>query len=656
MTKEGLYELIEERKLELEDQMKNSDPDLDRLKEIVEGHNLYKVEDLAKLDLVELFPLILKYENQDLYDYYKKNFDGRWENFMQYGFYNENRYDGITKGKMLLAILGAGNVFANYFLLKTGNQNYTLHERAQLADNFSVYNYDLEDVLKRFPGFKVLSDSIKTDENKKVILEHIQWLSKLVIFNCKPIFACELLIIFKCHIDDYNYALEKRTLFEENCEELKYLSSAADVAVKKISDLSKKNLNLSGALSHFNKMYNREFQKRETFLKKLKRTINKYDSFKESFESTLAKNEVVDGAKLVDGLDEDIKKGALGIIYEHNKKFYDEQAIKYQSLQQNEVLQFQLLLEGYGIEPGTYVVSDIMRYSVDSTRRFLDKLKEINIVEPDLLVDILRFGNIDAINNSYKYIKRGIISTEFLKENIEFFDSESGIYKNAMDNILSFLDNSFSPNYVSSNQDVLLIENSLLVTNLDTIKQYGFSKDIKSCLLNESNLAELFDVIIELGYEDRLESDLDIASYGRDRWKRIELLKQLGVVVEDSELDDILESNSFFVADDELDNYIFRAFDGVSGQLSSSNDVKGDLAILEQYNETSRTYNINGVIISKNKVIRNLSRLNKESISQQEKLFVSILGDRSITQGEYDEVIKAFDVKDYKIFNKINCN
>lgn len=674
MTKKGLYDLIEAKKVELEEELSNSDPDFDRLKEIVEGHNFYKVEDLAKLDLIELFSLILKFENQDQYDYYMENFKERFEKLvMGKKVKAKSQYIISSEFQYLYAIAVSYQIAAKKYL------EVNKGEPKELADKFFVDRQDFEHFFGEYKSYKDECDLLCSKYDLDEAMDEVQWLGKLSMFQKGQVSAYDFLVLLYGYIDSYNcIMLGKKIKNSETLKDIKsgnviysmpevndnfisddiedYVFSLVDARATECLKQARDAFHINKIIPAFIKFYNSTLQKNENSTRLLKRKISKYSHLLENFDNILSQKEVVDVAKIVDGLDEDIKTAVLSVIYEHNKTFYDEQNLEYQTLQENEDLQFQLFLKDYGIELGTYDVLDIRKCSLDSIKSFLDKLKEINIFEPDLLVNILKVGNIDAINSSYKYIKRGIISTEFLKENIDFFDFNSNVHSNVMANILSFLDNSFSPNYISSNQDVLLIENSLLSTNLDTIKQYGFSKDIKSDLLKESSLAELFDVIIELGYEDRLEEDLDIASYGRNKWKRIELLKQLGVIIEDSDLEEVLDSKCFFVSDDELDNYIFRVFDETSGEVCSSKDISSDLAVLEQFNLTKRSYDINGVVVSKNKVMRNLGRLNKESVSQQEKLFVSLLSGRSVTKDEYEQVIKAFDVDACKVFSKINCN
>ena len=87
MTKTELLKLIEERLIHLIAHKEDDfDEDINRLKLIVlKSGNFEDPEELLKIDLDELFYLVLKAEDKKLYDYAKENILPKYPNFFKEG-------------------------------------------------------------------------------------------------------------------------------------------------------------------------------------------------------------------------------------------------------------------------------------------------------------------------------------------------------------------------------------------------------------------------------------------------------------------------------------------------------------------------------------------------------------------------------------------
>ena len=143
------------------------------------------------------------------------------------------------------------------------------------------------------------------------------------------------------------------------------------------------------------------------------------------------------------------------------------------------------------------------------------------------------------------------------------------------------------------------------------------------------------DTLLELGYETALVEDLSILNY-QNNFKRLYLLKILNIPVESiGELKQVLSSEKFIVPTDTIDSYLYNA--------NISQEKQPDLEIipsefLSEYSASSRTYNINGILISKNKVKRNIQNLD-ESISSAN--FLTFLTTNSILSDEEFSILKS---------------
>ena len=97
--------------------------------------------------------------------------------------------------------------------------------------------------------------------------------------------------------------------------------------------------------------------------------------------------------------------------------------------------------------------------------------------------------------------------------------------------------------------------------NITLLGRYRLINSIKSetniNFLTEEQLEEKIDMIIELGYYEYLKEDIEILNYNESRIKRLIVLQQANIPVEDLEtIEDILESPKFVVEDGEIDEYI----------------------------------------------------------------------------------------------------
>ena len=159
--------------------------------------------------------------------------------------------------------------------------------------------------------------------------------------------------------------------------------------------------------------------------------------------------------------------------------------------------------------------------------------------------------------------------------------------------------------------------------------------------LSNKDLASSIDVLLELGYESYLEEDIELLNYA-NYFKRLQVLKSLNMPVSSKEeLLSILTTEKFFIADDALDSYIYNATPyNLPTRVTVIPEAKKknpDIERLADYQETIRTYNVGGVIFSKNKTHKNLSLI-ATSGKTSDRLLYGLTKDTILTDEEFASV------------------
>ena len=98
------------------------------------------------------------------------------------------------------------------------------------------------------------------------------------------------------------------------------------------------------------------------------------------------------------------------------------------------------------------------------------------------------------------------------------------------------------------------------------------------------------------------------------------------------ELKEILTTEQFLLADEDIMKYVEQ----INTSSIQITDIPDEVTRLKQF-ETTRTYNVNGVILSKNRVQRNYHE-SKEDEEVENKAMYSILHNSIMTQTEYETI------------------
>lgn len=374
-------------------------------------------------------------------------------------------------------------------------------------------------------------------------------------------------------------------------------------------------------------IFNRRFRQNCPSLEDMKNTIRKFvegleiaernyyksaqleqyhnDNALNTLEKELEKPEITNVRPIIKRVvDEQIKEVILAIVYKHNLNYARGLNKEYDKLMSNSTTRYLSLLHEYGITIKEEDLGDIKANSIEDLTEILSILKSL-VLSEDLFLPIINITNLETVKEIKEYVTKGYISKTLLSNNIELFNNDNNLLNVVKTNINLFNNYGLNPTTFSEIEEILFIDSTLLDKNLNLLESYNLIKSIKnssnySFLLN-SSLELLIDKYLELGYESLLEIDLDILNYSDTR--RVEILANMGIILDKEEFIEMFEYDKFFIPDEILDDYIPSTVQ-VEGSLDLTKEE------LLEYRKTTRTLEINGKLISLNKVQRALS-LNK---------------------------------------------
>lgn len=385
--------------------------------------------------------------------------------------------------------------------------------------------------------------------------------------------------------------------------------------------------------AHYEKLTSIERSKKRN----AQRDLNTYETLEKKIRELLTNNtEITDVANILSKVSEpEIRLSVLKLIYQHNQEYYEQLIKEYETLSNNSIISYKKILNDYGIVNAD--IKTIMHNPAEVVESILAKIKQLNITEELIIIKILQITDKDTFETIYGLIIHGQLTLDFATKNLLIFSKETIEYKNLIINVSLFKELGFNPNNLNNSQQIFISNPNTIATNIEILKIYGFEKnfkkDIDYSFLSNPNLMSIIDIMLELGLEKFLEEDLSILNYYKNI-NRLRVLKELNIEVETKEeLIELLTTTSFLVPDNMIESYI-------STQNEDEIDIEGipdDLEVLRDYQKTSRVYDINGVLLSKNRIKRNYHDL--EGV--ENRLAKSIFKGAQISPKDYEIISKT---------------
>lgn len=429
------------------------------------------------------------------------------------------------------------------------------------------------------------------------------------------------MIALRDDYDKFNQALE---IYGPNSKERKFLVQSFKDDFD-ITEISKNFRYMRGYYEEISKEFNSR-----------KKTANKelsiYRALEQKIVQAIQKEEITDVRKLISKInDEEIKLKVLQLVYEHNKDYYEKLLAEYNELSQNSTIHYQRLLKDNDIEIDAQT---IMQNSVQQVKDMLAKLKSVGITDTKVIGEILQITDVETFNQVITFFMNSTLTSKITTISPMLFNKDSDEYKNLLVNTKMLKEQGINPRNFETTQIIFISEPSLVQRNIEFLKAYSFDKSIikgvdYSFLLNEHLLEEL-DKMLELGLESFIEEDLSILNYYKNI-NRIRVIRELNIPITSlDQLKEILTTDQFLLSDEDIMKYV-EQIDPSSIKMT---DIPDEVTRLKQF-ETTRTYDVNGVILSKNRVQRNYHDA-KEDDEVENKAMYSILHNSIMTQTEYE--------------------
>ena len=292
--------------------------------------------------------------------------------------------------------------------------------------------------------------------------------------------------------------------------------------------------------------------------------------------------------------------------------------------------------------------------NIDELEKMIPFLNNLNYQLIDIYSNnglyLLVNTNYDTLLKINELLNKNIININFVKQYPQIFFNKDVVHNiKGLNNVLNTNFDILNTNYKIENQNInelLIMDNQKLYNNVNTLKKYHTNLD-KNILQNEK-LFDYLDLFIELGlFNDIINNSYQIDDNSINIIKRFYISKMIKFKHPNLE-NMIATGNNFYIANQELDDYIINNVDDylesdIKKVLNNNNrNIIDDdnLSKLDNYLKDNLTYDFDGILISKNKVLRNLYCLKNNLEENSNKLLFCAIIYGSILDKEQIEKIK----------------
>lgn len=610
MTKEELFSLVEKRRKELEIPYEK-DPGYDYLKKFVDNNRIQTIEQFLKMDIWEFLKCLYYIRSERVYTIEEVS----------------SMMDGFAP---LFNYLSLSSLQALFDFLKSIVSNDKLDE---IIDYF-----DTKDVIKLIhisdndhDTYKIL-EQLKQIENKK--LADIASFFKMLNTDSNL-----LLDVIDLYIVQLNMKQEIRFL-SDRVSDLGINVRNRDKA-RFLDNWLRENYFINNLLGEVNEVANfvKQEEREEKKQKKLRYDeLNSLNISINMLERELQNPEVRQARDIVKHIsDLSIKKAVLELIMEYNATYFDELEKEYNYYNHNTKAHYQAVLNDYDISYDDYSLGQIMHHSVEDIIKMITVLEKMGI-DKNKIFSILENSDFDSIMKINGYVNKGYINTSFLNRNVDIFYSDSDKFQVYEDNLKLLKSYTINPLNFSTCLYILFEDTSLLEKNLELCMSYGLLRHFQTTrdyrFLEDNNLVNKIDRILELGYEEFLEKDLGCLN--STHLKRLEVVKALNIPIDSlEEFQTILgDEKDFFISDEEIDYYIPNVLPYVSNEVQIPDNI------LSNYRGSFRTYNIDGILVSKLKVLRLLD--------EGKSMYEAITFGMNLSDDDYQKLMRSISIRNIR--------
>ena len=260
----------------------------------------------------------------------------------------------------------------------------------------------------------------------------------------------------------------------------------------------------------------------------------------------------------------------------------------------------------------TTLKSELLTFEKDELEKFLKSIKELGIIDFNTICFILDNSTYEVISNINTLIKDGALTLDFILYSKELLsiDNNKNNYTTLLNKIQLFKTEGINYRLLIYDLDIYLIDYQKLSYNINVLKQYNFlfglNKLTSFALLKDNDLETKIDLFLELGYEKALEENLVLLNFDTNKIRKLYILKSMGLLPTDTvSLISVIENKNFLDCIDDIDSYIFNIVNyRIDNKLIDNKEL--DINKYFLFDNNSRVIEIGGIVLSKNRIKRNI--------------------------------------------------
>ena len=518
-----------------------------------------------------------------------------------------------------------------------------------LANNFETIKLVLEEknnVIKRI-GLKSLlgkASVTKTKENMRLLdNKEMNILSYFMLLN-KDFATIEEAVSMAVAIKEVQEVVKNATFLSFSATEIK----GFEAGTKEQKDALNQMYDIKPILDRIDVI-----RKRVTKLKsnesKRRRDASKGVSEYENLRSLLQQEPelpILNHQEIVSHIpNEKIKLEVLKYIYTSNLPYYKKLEETYHELTENSATKYQALLSDAGISIEMCDMGRIMQNSISDVKDMLQIITSFDVKDKVEIVNILQSSSKAYLDSIVSFCKEGYFDLEFITSHPMILENPS-FYDVISLNQKSMKEKGLNPLLLARNPEVWFQDSNVLRDNLNILERYQFlgsmSRASKYSFLGSEELEHTIDMILELGYEELLEQNTDLLNYDSKKWMRIYILKELNMVPSDIDtLTTVLQQEQFFVPEEKMKDYISnepcKIESMANDEVATEEEVRRKV---DTFPQTKRTYVVGGVILSKNRVEKNIEEVGSLELSLANKVYLSLTRHTILSESEHDAMQK----------------
>ena len=388
------------------------------------------------------------------------------------------------------------------------------------------------------------------------------------------------------------------------------------------------------------KDFKEEYERKE---RNNQREVIELDNCFKELLSNLDNKQIVRYREIIKGIrSPKIKYMFLTFIREHNESYHNQLKEELEKLKQDSRVSIEALLNDYGIPKDSYDFETLPKYSKEELETILKVISKLNITNEEK-IRIIKSTTLDRILSLKTFLDKELLLPEFVSSNTSILNEDSKELDYLKENLELLKSYGIPSSIFLNSMSILLNDTSVIRNNIAILNSYNLliplstTSDFRFLLCE--NLDSLIDKYLELGFEEYLESDLNLLN--KKELERVEALKAIGMPINSrEELERILnEDKVFFISTDEIKNYL----PDETRYVEEPSEVVS-VEKLDEYKETNRVYNFNGTRVS----IPKVSRLMSSGLS----MYQSIISNTHFSEDELNGVIRAIrnnQVKELKM-------